>query len=77
MDTSTQTLTSDDAKSLESLLDAEVELTGVVSEEFDSKMQVTGIRMHIQSLAGVKVIKRAPASPWTLPFTPMGSVLGV
>jgi diguanylate cyclase (GGDEF)-like protein len=68
---------SDDASFLEGLLDAEVELTGVVAEDFDSKMQVTGIRFHIQSLAGIKVLKRASASPWALPITPMERVLGV
>jgi len=68
---------SDDASFLEGLLDAEVEVTGVVSEEFDSKMQVTGIRMHVQTLAGVRVLRRASTSPWTLPATPMDHVLGV
>jgi len=32
-----------DAGELEGLVDAEVELTGVASEKFDGKMQVTGI----------------------------------
>jgi diguanylate cyclase (GGDEF)-like protein len=69
-------LDSDDASFLEGLLDAEVQVTGVVSEEFDSKMQVTGIRFHVQDLADIQVLKRASASPWTLPVTPMERVLG-
>jgi diguanylate cyclase (GGDEF)-like protein len=71
------TVDSDDASFLDGLLDAEVEVTGVVSEEFDSKMQVTGIRMHVQTLAGIRVLKRVSTSPWTLPVTPMERVLGV
>ena len=68
---------SDDASVLEGLLDAEVLVTGVASEEFDSKMQVTGIRIHVQTLAGIQVLKRAAGSPWTLPVTSMERVLSV
>ena len=66
---------SDDAGALAGLLDAEVELTGVASEDFDSKMHQTGILIHIQSLSNVKVIKRAGSSPWALPVTPMDRVI--
>jgi hypothetical protein len=68
---------SDDADALESLLDADVELTGVASEEFDDKMHVTGILMHIQSLSDVKIIQRAKSSPWSLPLTPMDRAISV
>jgi diguanylate cyclase (GGDEF)-like protein len=68
---------SDDASVLEGLLDAEVLVNGVASEEFDSKMQVTGIRIHVQTLAGIQVLKRATGSPWTLPVTSMERVLSV
>jgi diguanylate cyclase (GGDEF)-like protein len=68
---------SDDAGVLERLLDADVELTGVVSEEFDDKMHETGILMHVQSLSDVRVIKRATSSPWSLPLTPMDKVITV
>ena len=68
---------SDDASFLEGLLDAEVLVTGVASEEFDSKMQVTGVRIHVQTLAGIQVLKRAAGSPWTLPVTSMERVLAV
>ena len=66
-----------DASALERLLDADVELTGVASEQFDSKMHMTGILMHLQSLSDVKVIKRAASSPWSLPVTPMDRVITV
>jgi len=68
---------SDDAGSLEDLLDAEVELTGIGGETFDGKMQQTGVLMHIQTLANVKILKRASTSPWSLPLTSMDRVLAV
>jgi len=66
---------SEDAGAVERLLDANVELTGVVSEEFDDKMHETGILMHVQSLSDVKIIERAKSSPWSLPLTPMDRVI--
>jgi len=67
-----------DARALEGLVDAEVELTGVAAEKFDGKMQVTGILVHVQSAAsGVKVLRRAGTSPWSLPVTQMDRVLAV
>jgi len=68
---------SDDAGALEHLLDAEVELTGVASEEFDGKMHETGILLHIQSLSDVKIITRASSTPWALPVTPMDQIITV
>jgi len=71
------TVDSYDLGVLEGLLDAEVELTGIASEEFDSKMHQTGILIHIQSLSDVRIIKRADSSPWALPVTPMDRVITV
>ena len=68
---------SDDPKALERLLDSEVELTGVASEQFDSKMQESGILLHIQTLADVKILKRSTTDPWTLPVTPMDRIITV
>ncbi len=67
----------EDAGGLEGLLDADVQVTGVASEQFDSKMHVTGILMHVQSLSDVKIVQRAQSTPWTLPVTPMDRVLTV
>jgi diguanylate cyclase (GGDEF)-like protein len=69
------TLDSNDAEALKSLLDAEVEITGVASGKFDGKMQQTGIDIHIASLANIRVLKRAETSPWALPVTPMSEIL--
>ena len=68
---------SDDAAALDRLMDAEVELTGVASEEFDGKMHETGVLLHIQSLSNVKMIQPADSDPWSLPFTPMDQVITV
>lgn len=64
-----------DATHLEQLLDAEVEITGVVSGKFDSKMQLIGILLEVPRLADVKVLKRAQENPDLLPITPMDKVL--
>ena len=57
------------------LLDSEVEITGVVSGIFDSKMQLTGILLEVPTLEDVKILKRAETSPDSLPITPMDEVL--
>ena len=68
-------LDSDDSSVLPGLLDAEVEVTGAVSGRFDGKMEMTGIVVHTQSLAGLKVLRRPATEPWLVPLTPMGEVL--
>jgi len=66
---------STDASAAYDMLDAEVEITGAASGTFDGKMQQTGITIHAQTLAFVKVLKRASANPWSLPVTPMDEIL--
>lgn len=61
--------------SLDQLLDAKVDVTGVVSGKFDSKMQLIGIVIEVPSIADLKVLKRAPVSPDSLPITSMDQVL--
>jgi diguanylate cyclase (GGDEF)-like protein len=68
-------LESDDESALKNLLDAEVEVTGVVSGRFDGKMQLTGLDLDVPSLDGIRILKRANASPWSLPVTPMDEIL--
>jgi diguanylate cyclase (GGDEF)-like protein len=68
-------LDSDDKNALKDLLDAEVEITGVDSGIFDDKMQQTGVALYVSSLAGIRILKRASASPWFLPITPMDRIL--
>ncbi|MGA2168487.1 MAG: GGDEF domain-containing protein [Terracidiphilus sp.] len=66
---------SDNPGPLKDLLDADVEVTGAASGRFDGKMQQTGILLHVSSFADVKVLKRAGASPLSLPVTPMDQIL--
>jgi hypothetical protein len=68
-------LDSDDASAIKDLLDAEVEIKGVVSGRFDGKTQLTGIDLNVSRLADIRVLKHAGIVPWSLPFTPVGSVL--
>lgn len=60
---------------LANLLDAEVEITGVVSGHFDNKMQQTGILFHVQTLDGIRVVRRASVDPWSLAVTPMDRLI--
>jgi diguanylate cyclase (GGDEF)-like protein len=66
---------SDDENALKDLLDAEVEITGVVSGHFDNKMQQTGVLFHVQTLAGVKILKHANVDPWSIAVTPMDRMI--
>ncbi|MGA2634454.1 MAG: GGDEF domain-containing protein [Terracidiphilus sp.] len=66
----------DDEIALKGLLDAEVEVTGIVEGKFDGKWQMTGLGLDVSSLMNVKILHRADASPWSLPATPMDKILG-
>jgi diguanylate cyclase (GGDEF)-like protein len=65
----------DTTGSLENLLDAEVEVTGVAGGIFDGKMQPHGVAINVFSLADLKIVKRASVNPWSLPLTPMDQVM--
>jgi diguanylate cyclase (GGDEF)-like protein len=67
----------DDESALKDLLDSEVDITGVAAGKFDNKMQQTGVVLYVSSLADIKVLNRAGASPWSLPATPMDKILAV
>lgn len=58
-----------------SLLDAQVAVTGAVSGRFDGKMQQTGLVLHATSMADVQVLRYAAVNPWMLPLTPMDRIL--
>lgn len=53
-----------------SLLDADIEVTGVISGRFDGKMQYTGIELHVSPADEIRIVHPATASPWSLPLTP-------
>jgi len=60
---------------VEKLLDADVRLTGVVAGDFDSKMQMAGITININSWQDIEILHLAKVDPWTLPATPMDQVV--
>lgn len=66
---------SSDAHALKGLLDDEVEITGAAAGKFDDKMQQTGIKLYVSSLANVKIVKSAGGDLWSIPATPMDRVL--
>lgn len=69
------TIVETDATKFKGLLDADVEVTGVVSGKFDSKMQLIGILLEVPSVADVSTLKPAETDPSSLPITPMDKVL--
>jgi diguanylate cyclase (GGDEF)-like protein len=69
------TIAGTDASRLKDMLDSDVEVTGVVSGKFDSKMQLIGVLLEVPDLADVKILKRADVRPDSLPITPMDEVL--
>ena len=71
----TEHVDSDDPNALIGLLDSEVQITGVVSGHFDNKMQLTGVLLHVQTMAGIKILKQANSDPWSLPITPMDRIV--
>lgn len=69
------TVVEPDVTKLKGILDAEVEVTGVVSGKFDSKMQLVGILLEVPSIADVKILKPGERNPDSLSVTPMDKVL--
>jgi diguanylate cyclase (GGDEF)-like protein len=66
---------SNNPDALPPLLDAEVEVAGAVSGRFDGKMEMTGIVLHMQSPASLRVIKSPTASPRSAPLIPMNEII--
>jgi len=71
----TVNLDSSDTHLLKTLLDAEIEVTGVASGQYDGKNQMTGIELNVSSSDLIRILKHAAASPWALPPTPMGEII--
>jgi diguanylate cyclase (GGDEF)-like protein len=65
----------DDLLKLKGLQGSQVEMTAVAGETFDGKMEQTGVRLHVPSLAFLNVLKQSPTDPWSIPLTPMDQVL--
>ena len=57
-----------------SLLDAEVEITGVAGGAFDTKSQLTGIIVYAQQSSAIRVVAPAAVNPLQLPMSSMDDV---
>jgi diguanylate cyclase (GGDEF)-like protein len=66
---------SEDASALASLLDAQVNITGIADRVFDDKMQQTGVLLHVANMADVTVLRRAAVSAMSLPVTSVDKLL--
>ncbi|HEY9127499.1 MAG TPA: hypothetical protein VIM62_10255, partial [Acidobacteriaceae bacterium] len=64
-----------DGSQIESLIDAEVELTGVVAGRFDSKNQMVGVLLEVPDQDAIRIVHRSARSPESLPLTAMDEVL--
>jgi len=69
------TLDSSDPDPLRGLLGAEVEVTGVLSGQFDGKLEVVGLLIHSTSISDLKVLRRPTINAWSQPVTPMDQIL--
>jgi diguanylate cyclase (GGDEF)-like protein len=59
----------------EDLLDADVRLTGVAGGEFDSKMQMAGVWLDMNSWKDVVILRHPSADSWSLPLIAMDDVV--
>jgi diguanylate cyclase (GGDEF)-like protein len=59
----------------EDILDADVSLTGVAGGEFDSRMQLAGVSLDINSAAQVTIEHPPLSNPWNLPEVPLDQVV--
>jgi diguanylate cyclase (GGDEF)-like protein len=64
-----------DPSRLKQMQGSQVEMTAVAGEEFDGKMEQTGVRLHMPSFAFMDILKQSPVDPWSLPLTPLDKVL--
>jgi diguanylate cyclase (GGDEF)-like protein len=64
-----------DRAAVKDLLDAEVEVTGVASGRFDSKMQLIGVLLHATSMNDIEVLRKPRAEAESLPLTALDQVL--
>jgi diguanylate cyclase (GGDEF)-like protein len=63
-----------DVGMLDSLLDAEIEVTGIAAGQFDNKMQKTGVLLHVVSMDDIRILKRSKVDPWVQPVRPMDTI---
>jgi diguanylate cyclase (GGDEF)-like protein len=59
----------------EELLDADVRLTGVAGGEYDSKMQLAGMWLDMNTWKDLVILHRPPTDPWSRAAIPMDDVV--
>jgi diguanylate cyclase (GGDEF)-like protein len=59
----------------EDMLDAEVSLTGVAGGEFDSRMQLAGVSLDVNSATQLTLVHPPVSNPWNLPLVPLDQVV--
>ena len=59
----------------EDLLDAEISLTGVAGGEFDSRMQMNGVSLDVNSSEQLTIVHPPVSNPWNLPLVPLDQVV--
>ncbi len=59
----------------EDLLDSDIQVKGVAGGKFDSRMQMAGVWLDINSASEVTIKQRPTVSPWSLPMIPMDEVI--
>jgi diguanylate cyclase (GGDEF)-like protein len=64
-----------DPEEIKLLLDAQVEIRAVAGLTFDGKMEQSGARLNVPSIAFVRILKTSAVDPWSIPLTPMDRVL--
>jgi diguanylate cyclase (GGDEF)-like protein len=57
------------------ILDREIEITGAVAGKFDSKLQMTGILLEVDSFADVHILSQPAIRPHHLPVQPFDQIL--
>jgi diguanylate cyclase (GGDEF)-like protein len=64
-----------DSATLQPLLDAEVEMTGIADARHDEKLQRIGAVLYVGAPSNIRVLKYSSRDPWSLPPTPIDTVL--
>jgi diguanylate cyclase (GGDEF)-like protein len=59
----------------EDLLEADVRMTGVAGGEYDSKMQLAGMWLDMNSWKDLEILHQPASDPWSLPAIPMDQIV--
>ena len=57
------------------LVDAKVRVQGACGATFNQRGQLTGVLLHVPSLAQVEIEEESPADPFAIPLRPIGNLM--